>query len=62
MQRSKPSSRIAQFDSLHGPHIIMRGFRPLLTLKIAGYLTFVLEGLRRLWPEFDQELHTAGGL
>ncbi|GJE94120.1 hypothetical protein PsYK624_102880 [Phanerochaete sordida] len=41
--RSKPSTRIAQYDSLH------------------GYLTFVLEGMRRLWPNFDAELRKAGG-
>ncbi|KAI0698024.1 hypothetical protein BC835DRAFT_1413354 [Cytidiella melzeri] len=43
VERTKPSTRIAQYDSLH------------------GYLTFVLDGLRRLWPEFDVELRKIGG-
>ncbi|KAI0338097.1 hypothetical protein BDW22DRAFT_810294 [Trametopsis cervina] len=43
IQRTKPSTRIAQYDSLH------------------GYLTFVLDGMRRLWPKFDAELKAAGG-
>lgn len=43
VERSRPSTRIAQYDSLH------------------GYLTFVLEGMRRLWPNFDDALRHAGG-
>ncbi|KAF7794180.1 hypothetical protein EIP86_005311 [Pleurotus ostreatoroseus] len=43
VERSKPSARIAQYDSLH------------------GYLTFVYEGMRRLWPNFESELAKAGG-
>ncbi|KAJ3552545.1 hypothetical protein NM688_g4098 [Phlebia brevispora] len=43
VERTKPSARIAQYDSLH------------------GYLTFVFEGMRRLWPNFESELLKAGG-
>ncbi|THG95163.1 hypothetical protein EW026_g6443 [Hermanssonia centrifuga] len=43
VERTKASTRIAQYDSLH------------------GYLTFVLDGMRRLWPNFDNELQKVGG-
>lgn len=29
---------------------------------LAGFLTVVLDGMRKLFPNFDDEVHRAGGL
>ena len=65
VERTKPSARIAQYDSLHGMYPNVEAMRCCywepLDYRCLGYLTFVLDGLRRLWPTFDTELTKAGG-
>lgn len=62
VERTKPSARIAQYDSLHGKIFLdLRTSPSNIYGYLPGYLTFVYEGMRRLWPNFERELVKAGG-
>ena len=61
IQRTKPSARIPQYDSLHGEFSCDPGHCCSINI-ILGYLAIVFDGMRRLFPNFESEVREAGGM
>lgn len=57
-QKTNPSVWFFTWYAPDHPHITFSKTKT----AAQGYLTFMLDGLRRLWPEFDVELQKSGGM